>query len=474
MTEIYLIGAQSATNTIQKTYTLEWSKVANSYFSKVTINYGLKPLLNEYATNQILSAVNGKNNKSRYFDGEQPDGLYGLDLFLDYYQNNLNSGTNDDIESTKNFTRNPNCWAYNIDLTCCSPWQMHPTIRQPNGFIEYGSNLTAGTLISPIHVMFCSHNDFHPSVGAIMRFITKDNAVVTRTLVSITPVAGSDIKIGLLDQEVPSSITFAKILPNNYENYFSRGILESGPGISFNPRSIQPPMLAVGTNQDECALIFRLDYREEDAQFNLFRPATDDTWSEFSHDIRLYDSGSPLFIIIDNQPVLIFVQTSGATGSNIVKFKDKIDNIMSSSGYSLTTVDLSRFRFFNIPSTPGEISIEGSAIIVLIAPDELPSILYACQFVNPDGYEWMDSYSYGIMLLYNENYVWNDNYVGYTLEKVDNVWKISMEGLSLDKTVCYISNELFGTWTVASDNVIPGLEQGDVSTGFISTTSCGT
>ena len=280
MTEIYLIGAQSATNTIQKTYTLEWS--ANSYSSKVTINYGLKPLLNEYVTDQILSAINGKNNKSRHFDGEQPDGLYGLDLFLDYYQNNVNSGTNDDTESTKNFVRNPNCWAYDINLTCCSPWQMHPTIRQPNGFIEYGSNLTAGTLVSPIHVMFCNHTDFHPSAGAIMRFITKDNTVVTRTLVSITPVAGSDIEIGLLHQDVPNSITFAKILPNNYENYLSRGILPGGAGVSYNARSIQPPMLAVGTNQDECALIFRLDYLEGTTQFNfnLFRPAADDAWSE--------------------------------------------------------------------------------------------------------------------------------------------------------------------------------------------------
>ena len=423
------------------------------------------PLLNEYVTAQILSAVNGKNNTSRYFDGEQPDGLYGLDLFLNYYQNNVNSGTNDDTESTKNFVRNPNCWAYDIDLTCCSPWQMHPTIRQPNGFVEYASNLTAGTLISPIHVMFCNHTDFHPSVGAIMRFITKDNAVVTRTLVSITPVAGSDIEIGLLNEDVPNSITFAKVLPDNYENYFSRGILASGPGINFNPRSIQPPVLAVGTNQDECALIFRLDYLDGTTQFN-FNLFTPDNVPEFSHDIRLYDSGSPLFIIIDNQPVLIFVQTSGTTGSNIAKFKYAINDLMSSSGYSLTTVDLSRFQFFNMPPPPiSGVLIGGSAIQVII-PDGLPSVLYACQFVNPDSAIVQYEYEY------KGNYVWDDISTGSTLEKVDNVWKISMEGLALDKAVCYISNELFGIWTVASDNLIPGLEQGDVSTGVISINPC--
>jgi len=472
MTEIYLIG-QSATNTIQKTYALEWSRVANSNSLNVTINYRPKPVLNEYVTDQILSAVNGKNNKSRHFDGEQPDGLYGLDLFLDYYQNNLNSGANDDSESTKNFVRNPNCWAYDIDLTCCSPWNMHPTLRLEGGYLTTSSNHTAGTLISPRHVIFCAHDSFYPPAGSEMRFVAKDNTVVTRTLVSITPVAGSDIEIGLLDQDVPSSITFAKILPNNYENYLSRGILRSGPGVNYNAKSIQPTMLAVSTNQDECALIFRLDYFEGATQFNfnLFRPAADDAWSEFSRGIRLYDSGSPLFIIIDNKPVLIFVHTTGTSGSNIIKFKDKINNIMSSSGYSLTTVDLSKFRFFNTPEDPGEISIDGSATMVFIAPDALPSTLYACQFVNPDEFDYSQIF-YSITLLYNGYYVWSDNLVGYTLEKVDNVWKISMEGSAIDKSVCYISNELFGTWTVASDNVIPGLEQGDVSPGFISITSC--
>ena len=151
----------------------------NERFDDPSYYYGHPRILSEYTVNIITSLIANKDNHSRYFDGVQANGLYGLDLFLNFYQNNINSGNNDDINATTNYVRNPNCWAYDIDLTCCSPWNMHPTLRLPNGSLTGSSNHRAVTLISPRHVLAVRHADFYPPVGSLVRFVTKNNVIIT-------------------------------------------------------------------------------------------------------------------------------------------------------------------------------------------------------------------------------------------------------------------------------------------------------
>jgi len=122
------------------------------------------------------------------------------------------------IYSTQNhsggiYVRNTNCWAYNLDLTCISPWN------------STGGNGMAGTLISPRHVLFCEHVNFHPNVGATIRFVTTNNTVVTRTITALVTHPDyspfyPDITIGVLNADVPTGISFAKILPQNWATYF--------------------------------------------------------------------------------------------------------------------------------------------------------------------------------------------------------------------------------------------------------------
>jgi hypothetical protein len=448
-------------------------------------------LLNNYITSQIRSLATGKDYKSRYFDGVQGDGLYGLDVFLDYYQNNLNSGLNDDSEATKNFVRNTNCWAYDIDLTCCSPWNMHPTLRLSGGYLPTSSNHTAGTLISPRHVIFCKHSSFYPPIGSELRFVTKDNVVVTRTLTDIVCVEGCgqaypDIAVGVLDSDVPDTITFAKILPDNWQSKFS---IQAG---IFSPK-----VLAVSLNQDESVFIHKLTTFSSSPPYQSFYIDNDSEFADFNKGIRLYDSGNPVFIIINNQPVLLFVFFTGASGSSIFHFKNNINSIMSllGGGYQLTPINLDSFpnsntiltptptptltktptitSTFTLTTTPGLTSTPTKSPTLTPTPTptqlftEFPPNLYACNFLdsglNLRNFEFS----------YIGNYMWADNanfsYIRYDSSLYDPPkWIITIESIDI-----YYAEDLYSVWKVISEALIPGYGPNDVLVGAnVSVSSC--
>jgi hypothetical protein len=144
-----------------------------------------------------------------------------------------------------------------------------------------------------------------------------------------------DITIGLLDSDVPPSIKFAKILPQNWKNYL--------PSVSS---SFRLPCLVL--DQEEKALISELYFLETSAAFKV---PTDTVRSSFFENITLGDSGNPAFLIIDGELVIITVWTFGGAGAgtSIVYHKNAINTMMTSlaEGYSLTEIDLSSFLFFN-------------------------------------------------------------------------------------------------------------------------------
>lgn len=107
--------------------------------------------------------------------------------------------TGTDVEIFKNGQRNPQCWGASIDLT-------------PFCITE-----KSGVMVSPCHVLFVTH--WHPAVGDTLQWMTGDNQTVSRTLtalVSLTDVASCfpDITVGKLDEAVPSSIGFVRVLPD--------------------------------------------------------------------------------------------------------------------------------------------------------------------------------------------------------------------------------------------------------------------
>jgi hypothetical protein len=236
------------------------------------------------------------------------------------------------IYSTQNhsaplYIRNSGCWISDLDLTPISPWN------------SMSSNLRAGTLISKRHILFAAH--YQIDNGTTIRFIDNNNNIVTRTMVNklslpYQPGLGGDITIGILNSDVPNTISFAKILPANWMNYL--------PNLNTLYR-----IPAIGLDQEEKALIVELAQLDTNAGFYI--PDLNSDRYAFSEGIIPGDSGNPVFLIINGELVIITVWSFGGAGggTNIAYYKDSINALMVSlgGGYTLTEIDLSNFLFFN-------------------------------------------------------------------------------------------------------------------------------
>jgi hypothetical protein len=234
------------------------------------------------------------------------------------------------IFSTQNhnsgiYVRNTGCWASGIDLTCISPWNSTDSVNR------------AGTLISPRHILFAAH--YQINNGATIRFVDNNNNIITRTMVNklthpnYTPYQ-PDLTIGVLNSDVPSSIKFVKILPQNWTNYL--------PNLSYN---YVVPCLVL--DQEEKALISDLINLSSVANFSIPR---NPKRYEFFENIVAGDSGNPAFLIINGELVLVTVWTYGGSGAgtHIAYYKDDINTMMIAlgGGYTLTEISLNDLAYY--------------------------------------------------------------------------------------------------------------------------------
>jgi hypothetical protein len=224
------------------------------------------------------------------------------------------------------FVRNPACWAAGIDLTCASPWN------------STGGLQRAGTLVSPRHVLFCKHFNFHPSVNATIKFVTQANEVVSRTITALAthPEYSSvshypDIVVGVLNADVPESIGFAEVLPADWLDYL--------PSVSR-----KTPIPALRLNRVESASVADFCVASGGG-FGLQFPASNR--AGYYERLVSGDSGNPAFLVVDDKPVLLGLFTSGGPGGGTF-LTDQIDAVNAmltdlGGGYSLTPADLSEF-----------------------------------------------------------------------------------------------------------------------------------
>ena len=226
------------------------------------------------------------------------------------------------------FVKSFDCWAADIDLTCVSPWN------------SQSKNQRAGTLISPRHVLFAAH--FPVYKNYTITFVDTNNTVITRTVTEIrthadyvgNPVYYPDLTVGLLNADVPTNqISYAKVLPDNYADYIRTG--RGLPCIRFD--------------QEEKATVGDItDVNSGDRRVSARSPTSQDRLA-FNEELITGDSGNPMFILLNNEPVLLTVLTNGGFGGGgtaIVAFKNDINGMMndlSPGGYQLEAIDLSGF-----------------------------------------------------------------------------------------------------------------------------------
>ena len=273
------------------------------------------------------------------------------------------------IYSTKDhnnsiYVRNTDCWASDLDLTCLSPWN------------SAGQEVMGGVLVSPRHVIFCRHSSHYPPAGSTIRFVNQNNQVVEATIISETDIGWDvretsswDFTIAYLDRDVTASgISVAKILPDNYNQYFEPWSYGSEP-ILNNKKPIPFELPTLFVDPEDKALVMELEviksviflYSETSADWvieaglsPLFSAlkSQDNTRLAFFENVVGGDSGSGSFLIINDTLVLIGVSTSGGEGTSgpalIAEAKDRINTAMNAlaaaqgnfTNYSLTSIDL--------------------------------------------------------------------------------------------------------------------------------------
>lgn len=226
--------------------------------------------------------------------------------------------------ATATYVRNAAAWTSDLDLTGVSPWN------------SAGGEQFAGTLVSPRHVIYATH--FQIPKGATVRFVTRSDEVVERTLVGTISLPHADasldpdITVGVLDRDVPPTIGFASILPDDWAAYLADG-----------PLCI--PCLAI--DQEEKALVTTLRLLGERAAFAAPDAAPQ---RSFHEDLVRGDSGHPAFMIVDGQLVLVTVWSYGPAGLGtfVTRQRAAIDAIMAElgGGYRLAPVSLARLGRF--------------------------------------------------------------------------------------------------------------------------------
>ncbi|MEO0797295.1 MAG: hypothetical protein AAFX93_19250 [Verrucomicrobiota bacterium] len=279
----------------------------DGHSNMIEVSLGADPL-NRYADEDAAVSID-----KRLVDA---DSNVALDLFT----------TMDHVNAT--YIRNPDCWIADIDTTCISPWN------------SQGGASRAGTLISPRHIIFAAH---HPiAVGTTIRFVDSNNNVVERTMIAkedhpdyVTDGQNNDIAIGILDQDVPSSIGFAKVLPDSLIQYF-----EDNVGL---------PLILL--DQFEQVTVANLGTSLTSEFLDNAIPEALSVRNQFYRAKVIGDSGNPSFIIVNNELVVLSVLRLGGVGagSSIHAKRNDINTMMSSLGgnYQLTEISLSSYIDIN-------------------------------------------------------------------------------------------------------------------------------
>ena len=206
---------------------------------------------------------------------------------------------------------NEKFWLRDVDFSCVSPWN------------DSCGALRAGTLISRRHVIMAKH--FPLWKGVRILFVDRQGEVCPCRIKATKSFDGSDILIGLLDYEVTPNIHPAKILPENYEKYIGNG--KGLPVITFN----------------QCEQTFLTEISSITTNHLTSIGSTNPKCEALGGKIVSGDSGNPAFLLVGNEPVLLYCLHSGGTGHGPSLFhrRHKIQRAMDDlcPGYKLQVFD---------------------------------------------------------------------------------------------------------------------------------------
>ena len=211
----------------------------------------------------------------------------------------------------KPFPDNGRFWLKDVEFSCASPWN------------DSCGSLRAGTLISKRHIVFAKHFPLWKGV----RILFTDNVVgVCPCYVGASKtIPGTDIQVAVLDAEVTPNIRPAKILPDDYAKYIGDG--KGLPIVTFT--------------QHEKAFLSECRGITSNGVANA--ASTNVNWKALGGKIVVGDSGNPAFLLIGNEPILLYCLFSGGAGHGpaIHRYRREIQAAMDElcPGYRLESFD---------------------------------------------------------------------------------------------------------------------------------------
>ena len=281
--------------------------------------------LTKYLSNNIdslISNLTASNNTLKLFTTEQPNGI-------------CCQGDNSTDPVNPVYIRNTNCWAKNIDTSPISIWNNGGGYSAPE---HAGGSGGAGILITRKHVLLAYH--FHIKPGKKLIFVDMNNNTYVRTLLSVERLpSNNDILIGVLDSDLPSSVSNVKILDPNTANKLSN--------ILTNDNRIPVFVMDVSRKAYVAELFYNnSNFVISDNPTNLskrkeFYPYHPET---FGYALSYGDSGNTCSIVYNNKLVHIFHFLNPNDGPNAFEYinliNQAIQNLENSSGYTVETESL--------------------------------------------------------------------------------------------------------------------------------------
>ena len=255
----------------------------------------------DFATNSIAQRIAGADPAvclSRFVDYPPSKGRLGFPRCL----------------WEKPFPANEKFWLKDVDFSCVSPWN------------DSCGALRAGTLISRRHVIFAKH--FPLWRGVRILFVDQTGEVCSCRVAAMKTLGECDIAIGLLDCEVTPKIHPAKILPEDYERHIGDG----------------NELFIVTFNQGEQVYLSQVSSITTNSISNL--AAVNVNYRPFCRKMVGGDSGNPAFLLIGNEPILLYcLQTGGVGhGPSVFKYRKEIQRAMDElcPGYKLEEFDFGK------------------------------------------------------------------------------------------------------------------------------------
>ena len=258
----------------------------------------------DFATNSIVQRIVGADPAvclSRFADYPPSRGKLGFPRCL----------------WEKPFPANGKFWLKDVDFSCASPWN------------DNCGAVRAGTLISKRHIVFAKH--FPLWKGCRILFVDRQGEVCPCRVEATKALEKCDIMIGLLDYEVTPDIHPAKILPDDFARHIGDG--KGLPVVTFNQRE----------------QAFLSECRGMTTNSILNAASTNAAWKALGGKIVTGDSGNPAFLLIGNEPILLYCLLSGGIGHGpaIHRYRREIQKAMDElrPGYKLECFDFSKVAF---------------------------------------------------------------------------------------------------------------------------------